>query len=166
MRNTFIAGAAAAGLLAWTAMGIAAEPGDRQADTAELTRLACEAGRAYARRDLAALDRLSADDYSQIDVRGGLLDRSSWLEFVKNRKSELSIECDDVRVRYFGDAAIVTGRWVYTHPTERESKPPVTTRWTSVWSRTADGWKRHAFQNTYVNAAADENAFQAARERR
>lgn len=157
MRVLF-AGAVAASLLGRTTTAI--EPGSRQADTAQLTRLACEAGQAYARRDLEALERLTADDYSQTDVRGSVLDRSAWLDFVKNRKSELAIECDDVHVRYYGDAAVVTGRWRYTNTREAE-KLPTATRWTSVWTRYPEGWKRHAFQNTYINPDADRCALAA-----
>lgn len=38
------------------------------ADVAELTRLWCEMGRAHASIDLAALDRLNADDYVRSDT--------------------------------------------------------------------------------------------------
>lgn len=127
---------------------------DRSADTAELTRLAIEAGHAYARRDVAALQRLTAEDYVQTDVRGVILSRTQWLEFVKNRKSDLTVETDDIQVRYYGDVAVVTGHWTYT--LKESSRDGVSySRWTSVWTRDTGGWKRSAFQNTYVNADAD-----------
>jgi hypothetical protein len=63
------------------------------------------------RKDLPALEQLTADDYSQIDVRGGLLNRSQWLEYVKNRKSELAVETDDVRISNYGETSVVTGHW-------------------------------------------------------
>jgi ketosteroid isomerase-like protein len=133
-------------------VGDAAAPDS--ADTAELTRLAGLAGSAYAARDLDMLDRITADDYVQIDVRGGMLKRAEWLEFVKNRKSELTVITDDVKVRFYGQAAVVTGHWIYT---KKENATNVVTesRWTSVWARSPLEWKRHAFQNTYVNADAD-----------
>jgi ketosteroid isomerase-like protein len=127
---------------------------DRSADTAELTRLAIEAGRAYARRDVEALERLTADDYVQTDVRGGVLSRSQWLEFVKNRKSDLTVETDDIQVRYYSDVAVITGRWKYT--LKGSSGESVSySRWTSVWTRNTGDWKRSVFQNTYVNTDAD-----------
>ena len=127
------------------------------ADLAELTRLACDAGHAYAAQDLAALDRLTADDYFQTDVRGGVLKRLEWRDFVKNRKSVLTIECDNIEVRFYGGAAVVTGGWTYTN---RKSGGDTVThsRWTSVWTKYLDGWKRHTFQNTYVNPEADQCA--------
>jgi len=127
---------------------------DDSAETAELTRLASEAGRAYAARDLATLERITADDYVQTDVRGGVLNRAQWLDFVKNRRSELTVESDDVHVRYYGPVAVVTGHWTYTK--KENGKNTVSySRWTSVWTRYPEGWKRHVFQNTYVNANAD-----------
>ena len=45
---------------------VGSNPAETQnSDNAELTRLAIEAGHAYARRDLPALERLIADDYAQ-----------------------------------------------------------------------------------------------------
>jgi ketosteroid isomerase-like protein len=142
-------------LAAWAADGYA---GASTTDVAELTQAACAAGRAYASRDLDALSKLTADDYSQTDVRGGVLRRLEWLEFVRNRKSDLTIECDNIEVRFYGGAAVVTGGWTYAN---HKPDGDVTTysRWTSVWTKERDGWKRHAFQNTYVNAQADRCAF-------
>jgi ketosteroid isomerase-like protein len=125
-----------------------------EADTVELTRLAREAGHAYAARDLTTLERITADDYVQTDVRGGVLKRAEWLEFVKNRQSELMVETDDVHIAYYGQVAVVTGHWKYAK-TENGKESVSYSRWTSVWTRSSDGWKRHAFQNTYVNANAD-----------
>ena len=114
-------------------------------------------GNAYAARDLATLKQITADDYVQIDVRGRSLNRTQWLDFVENRKAELTVESDDIRVRYYGQAAVVTGHWTYT---KKDGDKEVVTysRWTSVWTRYPDGWKRHAFQNTYINAQADQCA--------
>lgn len=85
-----------------------------QTDTAALVKLAGDAGNAYAARNLATLKKITADDYVQIDVRGRSLNRTQWLDFVENRKSELTVESDDIRVRYYGQAAVVTGHWTYT----------------------------------------------------
>jgi|SRR5450432_301535 len=130
------------------------EAGLREA-TAQLTDLAAEAGHAYASRDMAALERLTAEDYVQTDVRGGVLTRSQWLEFVKNRKSNLTVETDNVQISFYGTTAVVRGHWTYTSK-DAEGKDIVkSSQWTSVWTLTPDGWKRHAFQNTYVNLNAD-----------
>jgi ketosteroid isomerase-like protein len=130
---------------------------NRSIDSVALTALACEAGRAYAARDLGALEKLSADDYEQTDVRGGVLNRAQWLEFVHNRKSEMTVECDSVEVRIYGEAAIVTGNWTYKRSGQVD-KPGIRSRWTSVWTKSGTDWKRHLFQNTYINPNADHCA--------
>ena len=86
---------------------------DRSADTAELTRLAIESGRAYARRDLATLEQFTAQDYVQTDVRGGILNRAEWLEFVKNRKSDLTVDSDESKFASTGMLPWLWGIGVY-----------------------------------------------------
>lgn len=113
------------------------QSGGHASDTAELTRLVAESGHAYARRDLAALDRLTAEDYVQTDVRGGVLDRVQWLEFVKNRKSEQTVDTDDVKISVYGDVAVVRGHWTYTFLKDG-NKIVAYSQWTSVWSKYPD----------------------------
>ena len=132
---------------------IEADP-SRRAATEELTMLARDAGHAYASRDLTALERLTADDYVQTDVRGGVLNRAQWLEFVRNRKSDLTVETDNVQVSFYGETAVVRGHWTYARQ-EGDKQIVTDSQWTSVWTHSTEGWKRHVFQNTYVNANAD-----------
>src|SRR5258705_13546544 len=89
-------------------------PAAERGDSEVLASLACEAGRAYARRDITTLERLNADDYVQTDVRGVVTRRKEWLEFVRKRPSELSVTCEDIAVRLYGTVAVVTGGWIYT----------------------------------------------------
>jgi ketosteroid isomerase-like protein len=126
-------------------------------------------GRAYARQDLATLDRLNAEDYTQTDTRGVVVTHDEYHEYVrqrtadtfKNGVSTLSIDCENIEVRLYGDAAVVTGEWTY-----RTQKPDGGTsrrsRWTSMWTRYPGGWKRHAFHNTWLNLDANRPALVAA----
>jgi ketosteroid isomerase-like protein len=133
-------------------------------DVAQLTALGCEMGRAYARQDLATLDKLNAEDYMQTDTRGVVVNRSGYLEYVRQRTADLiqngvstlSIDCDNIEVRLYGDAALVTGGWTYIvqKPDGRVARR---SRWTSMWTRYPPGWKRHAFQNTWVNPDANQS---------
>ena len=129
------------------------------ADTDAVSRAACAAGRAYASRDLATLDWLTARDYVQTDVRGTVLNRAESMDFVRNRQSTLSIKCEDVEVRFYGSVAVATGAWTYTN--HKTTGNVVThSRWTSVWTKENGDWKRRAFQNTYVNPQADQCAME------
>ena len=122
---------------------------------------ACDAGHAHASRDIDALDRLTAEDYSPTDARGTVLKRAEWLEFVGKRTSTLTVECDGVEVNLYHGTAVVTGGWTYTN--HKPDADVVThSRWTSVWTKERATWKRHAFQNTYVNPAADRCAADSA----
>ena len=144
-----------------TPVVIGAESGHSRADIAELTESACEMGRAYARQDFATLDRLNDEDYVQTDTRGVVVDRAEYPEYVRQRLrgATLSIECDNIQVKLYGDAAVVTGGWTYTSK-KPESNLVTRTRWTSMWTRYATGWKRHVFQNTYVNPNANQCALE------
>ena len=133
---------AAAGAATGAATGVAA-----------LKEAACDAEHASASRDIDALDRLTAQDYSQADLRGAVLKRAEWLEFVGKRTSTLTIKCGGVEVNLCHGTAVVTGGWTYTN--HKPDADLVThSRWTSVWTKERATWKRHAFQNTCVNPAA------------
>src|SRR5438270_13960532 len=102
-------------------VGVAAASDGVTGDQAALSALGCEMGRAYARQDLAALDKLNAEDYTQTDTRGVLVTHDEYPEYVRqqtanyfrNGVSTLSIDCDNIEVRLYGDAAVVTGEWTY-----------------------------------------------------
>jgi ketosteroid isomerase-like protein len=156
-------GSAVIGSLLLACAALAAGPEAVTADRATLTALGCEMGHAYAHQDLAALDKLNADDYTQTDTRGVVVTHGDYLEYVRQRTADtfrngvstLSIDCDNIEVRLYGDAAVVTGEWTY-----RLRKPEGDTsrrsRWTSMWTRYSGGWKRHAFQNTWLNLDANK----------
>jgi ketosteroid isomerase-like protein len=66
--------------------------------------------------DLQSLQALLAEDYSQIDLRGKVQDRASWLEFFKpfvtavhTGDAQFQISFEDETVRVYGDTAVVTG---------------------------------------------------------
>jgi hypothetical protein len=92
---------------------------NENSDIAQLTALGCEMGRAYARQDLTALDKINADDYTQTDTRGVVVGHADYPEYVRQRTadlihngvSSLSIECDNIDVRLYGDAAF-QNTWV------------------------------------------------------
>jgi hypothetical protein len=158
-KSRWLAAGPTAGLAISIAFG--AQSTDQVADVSQLTESAYEMGRAYARQDLAKLGALSAEDYVQTDTRGGVLKRTEYPEFVRNRRSNLTIECDNIEVRLYGETAAVIASWIDT--VQRPEGNLVTrTRWTSVWTKVGAIWKRHVFQNTYINARADHCALDAA----
>jgi ketosteroid isomerase-like protein len=119
--------------------------------TAEsIKRLAHEFAEAWGRSDVETLDQLLAKRYTHTDVNGRVWDRSSWLAFAAEPRSVGAVSSEDVEVLLLGGTAIVTGRNVVEF--KDESGPAGSgehsLRFTQVWVREANGWKRAFFQAT------------------
>jgi ketosteroid isomerase-like protein len=68
--------------------------------------------KAHLELDLAALERLMADEYTLVSDRGELLDKSQVLAaFRAGKKHWDEAESDDYHIQIEGDIAIVRGRW-------------------------------------------------------
>jgi ketosteroid isomerase-like protein len=66
---------------------------------------------AYPKQDLAALDRIIADDWICIDGMGKIITKTQLLERIKSSPNFLdSHKFDEITLRVFEKAAIVTGR--------------------------------------------------------
>ena len=64
---------------------------------------------AIARNDLKAIERFVTDDWIIINADGGTIDRQRFLEVIKSGAlTHNSMESDDMRVRVYGDSAVVT----------------------------------------------------------
>lgn len=77
----------------------------------ELIQLKRNWGKAYVQRDIALLERIIADEYSVTDANGHTTNRA---EIVADFKSADAVyeatSYDDVKVKVYGDVAIVAGR--------------------------------------------------------
>ncbi len=135
----FTVAAAVAVIATVVAAGQARQPADPQAGVKqEIMRIENERNRAVVDGDAAALDRLTAADYSFITLRGELRTKD---EIVKGFKSG-SFHYDtrtisDLTVRVYGDTAVVVGRPVtctghrrcWPHPVEsRRAHEPLADR--------------------------------------
>jgi ketosteroid isomerase-like protein len=76
-----------------------------------LMQMEREWGQAYLKADLAALDRIEAADYTYIDAQGTTGDKAQDLAETKSGVYKAqSISVDEMKVRVFGNTAVVTGR--------------------------------------------------------
>lgn len=76
-----------------------------------LIKLKHDIGQAYVQRDIAALERLYADDYTVTDDSGATINKTQEIERLKSGKAVYeSTSYEDVKVRVYGDVAIVAGR--------------------------------------------------------
>jgi ketosteroid isomerase-like protein len=65
---------------------------------------------AIVKNDLEGIGRLVADDWIIIDPDGGIVERARFFEVIKSGALTHDImESEDLRVRVYGDSAVVTG---------------------------------------------------------
>lgn len=100
--------------------------------------------------NLAALERMSADDLAYTHSSGVMDDRASYMASMRAGKfSYRQIERQEAKVTLVGGAALVTGRIKLdvlfdTGPRTLDS------RFLSVWVRVGSDWRHWAWQSTGV----------------
>jgi ketosteroid isomerase-like protein len=116
----------------------------------ELLKLDREWNEAYPRLDVTTLDRIIADDWVCIDGAGLIITKKQLLDRVSFSPSFLdSHKFDEISLRIFGDAAIVTGRLTG----ERQDSGGtfhVQQRYTRVYVKRGNRWQAVATQVTVV----------------
>jgi hypothetical protein len=93
---------------------------------------------AWARSDVAALDRLLAARYVHADALGRVQRRADWLADA-GRPRNVAITSEDLAVRVHGRFAVVTGADVITTPERAETQ-----RFTQLWIKRGASWQRAA----------------------
>ena len=103
--------------------------------------------------DAAALERVLADDFALIDVMtGSEISRAVLLAIVGSGQLRFEeIEPAEVRVRFYGTSAVVTGR---TQMRGRFEDTPFTvrSRYTHVYAEQQGEWRLAAAQGTQIAA--------------
>jgi ketosteroid isomerase-like protein len=122
-----------------------------QADVARLREIQEELASAWAARDRATIERLIAPDWSVTHVEGQRLTRADVFRmmFESDANQMEPSTVDEVDVRLFGDAAVVTGR---THARGSLSGVPydMRLRFTDVFVRRPAGWQAVASHATLI----------------
>jgi ketosteroid isomerase-like protein len=115
----------------------AAHPNDR----ADLLAVERAWDMAIVKRDVKTLDRIIADDFQLIWINGQVSGKREMLEGVATRKVEIDpFETEDVKIRIYGDTAVLTGRFTQTARLgERHETNQF--RYTDVYHRTKRGWQ-------------------------
>lgn len=81
-----------------------------------------EYDRAWLQQDVAAFDRLLADDATQIDPEGKVLSKAEILANAKSGDLKLEVgQSDDVKIRVYGNTAVVSAHW--TEKSTDKGKP-------------------------------------------
>lgn len=81
-------------------------------DTArELMKIETDWAKAFVTNEATAVGQYVADDWSIISPDGSVLDRATFLGFIKSGSlTHSKMQLDDASVRVYGDAALVTAR--------------------------------------------------------
>jgi ketosteroid isomerase-like protein len=76
----------------------------------KLLKLEKEFAEAIVRNDLEGIGRRVADDWIIIDPDGGIVDRTRFFEVIESGAlTHEMMESEDLRVRVYGNSAVVTG---------------------------------------------------------
>ena len=116
--------------------------------------------------DAVTLDRLLADDYVEIDARGGVRKKTDVLALAraisgKPRGEMVGPEktVDELTTRVYGDSALVSGRTTTRHQfmeyqtSSPQAQSPVTVdqeRFTRTYSKVGGRWQLVAWQTTSI----------------
>ena len=117
---------------------------------AVIQKLEHEWADAVKRRDVEKIDRLEADDFAFTGPGGVVWSKARALETIKSGDLEIdSFELSDVKVRLYGDTAVVTFRVLWTGRF-RGLDISGPQRMTDVWVKRAGRWQCVASQSTPV----------------
>jgi ketosteroid isomerase-like protein len=126
------------------------EAGQADNPEQELRERLREWDEAYARRDREALNRILADDLFFTDAAGKVNNKAQYImAIIKSPDISLieSVGSDDLKIRLYGDAAVVTGRSGIRgrprHPATRNLF-----RFTDLWVKRQGRWQVVASQVT------------------
>ena len=115
-----------------------------------LLKLDNEWNKSYPRRDVSALDHIIADDWVCIDGAGLVITKRQLLERVQSSATFFDpYKFDEIILRMFKDAAIVTGRLSGTKR-GNDGTFYIEQRYTRVYVKRNDRWQSVATQVTVV----------------
>jgi ketosteroid isomerase-like protein len=105
---------------------------------------------AVVKADVATLEGLTSDDYILINANGQVSDKATTMNNIKTGVIKLTAnEVSDMKVRVYGDAAVVTGKSTAKGTIGgRELKGPV--MFTRVYVKKNGKWQSVAFQQTPI----------------
>jgi len=115
---------------------------------AQILSLETEHNAAIAHGDVSALETMTSDDYTFITPRGFLVTKAQVLRALANGEFKYEYrQIYDVKIRVYGDAAVVTGRSLYTGQNQGKEQGGAF-RYTRVYVRQNGRWLAVAWQAT------------------
>jgi len=107
----------------------------------QLKKLEVAWGDAGIKKDYATLDQLLADDFSVIDEEGRIQTKAQGEAAMKSGEDVFTSQVlSDMKVRVYGDAAVVTGKAV-AKGTHKGKEVGGTYMFTDVWVKHGSAWQ-------------------------
>ena len=82
---------------------------DRSADERELTKIENDWGESYIKRDPSFAERIATDDFIFVGADGNIVEKSNYVRSIKGSTVFKQFKIDDLKIRIYGDTAIVIG---------------------------------------------------------
>lgn len=116
-----------------------------------ILQLESEGRKATLENDIKANDRLLADNWLNINPDGSITTKAKLLELLKDGSFKImSIENDEVMVRVYGDAAVVTGRSTTKRAGQGSEVVGRQVRFTRVYAKSKGQWQVVSAHNTLI----------------
>jgi ketosteroid isomerase-like protein len=96
--------------------------------------------------DVGTLKQIYAEDFRGIVGNGSTIERAELLEILAKTDPKTSFDADEISVRLFGDAAVVTGRLTGT----AAGAPTTVSRYVHVYVKRGAAWQCVFGQSTPV----------------
>ena len=135
-----------------TMSGSAAKSGPTGHETVQdqLKRMEKQRAEALMKGDAGLLDRTTADDYTMITSSGQLRNKARMMGDLKSGEVKFqSADVDDLQVRVYGDAAVVTGQHIQKAQSGGNDISGQY-RFTRVYVKQKGQWKAVAYQATRI----------------
>jgi ketosteroid isomerase-like protein len=117
----------------------------------QLKKLEMDRAAAVVKGDVATLDKQTAADYVLITMNGRMSDKAQMLDGFKSGQSKLtSNDLSDLKVRVYGDAAVVTGK-ADVKGTLGGQDATGQVLFTRVYVKKGGRWQSVSFQQTRVS---------------
>ena len=108
---------------------------------ADIKKMIADLSMALSANDTAALDKIWADDYEFVTPDGQIQTKSERLESIRSGELKMeSITFDEVHVRSYGDAAVVTAKATQKSTNKGKDNSGTSTA-TIVFVKMKDGWR-------------------------
>lgn len=116
-----------------------------------ILQLENEGREATLKNDIEANDRLLADNWVNINPDGSMTSKGKLLELLKDGSFKImSIDNDEVTVRVYGDAAVVTGRSTSKRAGQGGEVGTRQVRFTRVYAKGKERWQVVSAHNTLI----------------